>query len=254
MAKFISLYSGSKGNAAVILSKSGTALLLDCGISFTRLKAGLAQVGLTPQQLSGVVLTHEHSDHVHGLCTLLSHHPMPVYCNRRTLQAFDAVCGQAVVAENEEFTVGDITVDRFSTYHDAAGPCGYCFGVDGIKIAALTDCGKVDSVILSKIQGCQMLYIESNYDETMLCCGPYPRHLQNRIRSDRGHLSNKDCADTVVKLALLGLQKVMLGHISENNNTHMLAGAATLEPIRRLGLDIELWVADESPQPTIMEM
>ena len=99
-----------------------------------------------------------------------------------------------------------------------------------------------------------MLYIESNYDETMLCCGPYPRHLQNRIRSDRGHLSNKDCADTVVKLALLGLQKVMLGHISENNNTHMLAGAATMEPLRRLGLDIELWVADESPQPTIMEM
>lgn len=254
MAKFISLYSGSKGNAGVVLSDSGTALLLDCGVSYTKLKTALTAAGLSAEQLAGVVITHEHSDHIQGLSVLLSHHPLPVYCNRRTALAIPAISQYAVVAENEEFTVGDITVSRFSTYHDAAGPCGYCFWADGIKIAALTDCGRVDSVILSKIEGCQMLYIESNYDETMLCCGPYPVHLQNRIRSDKGHLSNGACADTVVKLGLLGLEKVMLGHISENNNTYMLAGAATMEPLRRLGLAIEVAVADETPCPTIMEL
>lgn len=254
MAKFISLYSGSKGNAGVILSRGGTALLLDCGVSFAKLKRGLAAVGLTPEALSGVLITHEHSDHICGLSTLLSRHELPVYCNRRTALAMPMVSSVAVVAENETFTVGDIEVTRFSTHHDAAGPCGYCFSLDGTKVAALTDCGCIDSVILSRIEGCEMLYIESNYDETMLKNGPYPPHLQRRIRSSQGHLSNCDCADTVVKLALLGLKKVILGHVSEHNNTYMLAGATTADPLRRFGLPVEVAVADESEIPTVMEV
>ena len=254
MAKFISLYSGSKGNAGVVVSQSGTAVLLDCGVSLAKLKRALAAVDMRPEQLSGVVITHEHSDHISGLSTLLSHYEMPVYCNRRTALAIPAISAQAVVAENESFAVGDITITRFSTYHDAAGPCGYCFEADGKKLVALTDCGQIDSVILSKIQGCQLLYIESNYDDTMLSCGPYPPHLQRRIRSAKGHLSNKDCADTVVKLGLLGLEKVILAHISENNNTYMLAGATTMDPVRRFGLPIEVAVADESEIPTVMEV
>lgn len=253
MAKFISLYSGSKGNANVILSRSGTALLLDCGVSLAKLRRGLAAVGLTPEQLQGVLLTHEHSDHISGLSTLLSHYSMPVYCNRRTALAIPVISEAAVVAENETFTVGDIEITRFSTYHDAAGPCGYCFCADGVKVAALTDCGCMDSVILSHIQGCELLYIESNYDETMLQNGPYPPHLRRRIRSERGHLSNCDCADTVVKLALLGLKQVILGHVSEQNNTYMLAGATTMDPLRRFHLPVQVAVADESETPTVME-
>ena len=254
MAKFISLYSGSKGNAGVVVSPGGTAILVDCGVSLAKLKRGLATAGMTPEDLCGVVLTHEHSDHISGLCTLLSHYDLPVYCNRRTALAIPAISTQAVVAENETFPVGDILVTRFSTYHDAAGPCGYCFEADGKKVGVLTDCGQIDSVILSKIEGCQLLYIESNYDETMLANGPYPPHLQRRIRSSKGHLSNKDCADTVVKLGLLGLQKVILAHVSENNNTYMLAGAVTMDPLRRFGLPVEVAVADETEIPTVMEV
>ena len=252
--KFISLYSGSKGNAGLILSENGTALLLDCGISLTRLKKGLAQFNLSPEQLSAVLLTHEHSDHVSGLSTLLGKYPISVYCNRRTALAVPFVAELAVISENDSFRIGDIEVTRFATYHDAAGPCGYCFEADGIKLAALTDCGQVDSVILNRIGGCRMLYIESNYDDTMLACGPYPPVLKNRIRSPKGHLSNHDCADTVVKLAMLGLKQVMLGHISDKNNTCMLALGTTLEPLRRFGLDVSVVAADESDTPTVMEV
>ena len=254
MATFISLYSGSKGNAGVVLSDSGTALLLDCGVSLRRLTGALTAVGLSPEKLAGVLLTHEHSDHISGLSVLLRHYDLPVYCNRRTALAIPFISEQAVVAENVTFIVGDIQVTRFSTYHDAAGPCGYSFVTDGVKLAALTDCGCVDSVILSHIQGCEMLYIESNYDETMLQNGPYPPVLQRRIRSSRGHLSNCDCADTVLKLSMLGLKKVMLGHVSENNNTYMLAGATTMDPLLRFGLPVEVAVADESDTPTVMEV
>ena len=254
MPKFISLYSGSKGNASVIMSDSGNAVLLDCGVSFTRIKKALDAAGVPHSAIRGVLITHEHSDHICGLSTLLSHWNIPAYCNQRTALALPCITENAVISENEEFWVEDIKIRRFSTYHDAAGPCGYCFWIDGKKISALTDCGHIDCTILSHIEGCQMLYIESNYDEAMLAGGPYPPHLQNRIRSPRGHLSNPECADTVVKLSLLGLERVLLGHISEHNNTYMLAAATTLEPLRRLGLPVSVEVADESENPTVVEV
>ncbi|MBR5782971.1 MAG: MBL fold metallo-hydrolase [Clostridia bacterium] len=252
--KFISLYSGSKGNASVILSDSGTALLLDCGVSFLKIKKALAAADVDPQALQGIVITHEHTDHVCGLATLLRHWDLPVYCNRRTALALPYISEHVIIGGNGEFTVGDIRVRRFSTYHDAAEPCGYCFWADGKKVAALTDCGQVDSVIFTQIEGCDMLYIEANYDETMLAACNYPYHLQCRIRSERGHLSNTVCADTVVKLCFLGLQKVLLGHVSENSNTYMMAAATTTEPLRRLGLPVSVEVADESDMPTVVEV
>ena len=252
--KFISLYSGSKGNASVILSDSGTAVLLDCGVSFTKIKKAMSVAGIAPEAIRGILITHEHSDHVRGLATLLGHWNVPVYCNRRTALALPYISENVVIAGNEEFWIEDIRIRRFSTYHDAAEPCGYCFWADGKKVAALTDCGQIDVAILSQIESCHMLYIESNYDDTMLTCGPYPIHLQNRIRSPRGHLSNPECADTVIKLSLLGLEKVLLGHISENNNTYMLAAATTSELLRRLGLPVSVSVADESDTPTIVEV
>jgi len=252
--KFISLYSGSKGNASVIVSDSGTAVLLDCGISFLKLKKALAAAGVDGESIRAVLLTHEHSDHVCGLSVLLNHWDIAVYCNRRTALALPYISENAVIGDNGEFTVGDIRVRRFATYHDAAEPCGYCFWADGKKLSALTDCGKVDSVILSHIESSDALYIESNYDEKMLSCGGYPLRLQNRIRSVHGHLSNPECADTVVKLSLLGLRKVILGHISENNNTYMLAAAATMDPLQRLGLPVTVEVADESEIPTVVEV
>ena len=252
--KFISLYSGSKGNASLIVADSGQALLLDCGVSFTKIKKGMEAAGVGKEDLRGILITHEHSDHIRGLATLLGHWNVPVYCNRRTALALPVVSQNAVISENGEFEIGEFKVLRFSTHHDAAGPCGYCFYADGKKISALTDCGQVDVAVLSQIEGCDMLYIESNYDETMLAAGPYPPALQSRIRSPRGHLSNCECAQTVLQLSLLGLKKVLLGHISENNNTYMLAAATTMDALRKMGLQVSVEVADESDCPTVVEV
>lgn len=252
--KFISLYSGSKGNASLIVADSGEALLLDCGVSFTKIKKAMEAVGVGREDLRGILITHEHADHVRGLSTMLGHWELPVYCNYRTALALPVVSQHAVISENGEFDIGSFRVLRFSTRHDAAGPCGYCFFADGKKISALTDCGQVDAAVFSHIQGCDMLYIESNYDETMLSAGPYPRALQCRIRSPKGHLSNCDCAETVLQLSLLGLKKVLLGHISENNNTYMLAAGTTLDALRKTGQQVSVEVADESDRPTVVEV
>lgn len=252
--KFISLYSGSKGNASLIVAESGQALLLDCGVSFTKIKKGMEAAGIGREDLLGILITHEHSDHVRGLAALLGHWDVAVYCNRRTALALPVVTQNAVISENGEFEIGEFKVMRFSTHHDAAGPCGYCFYADGKKISALTDCGQVDVAVFSQIEGCDMLYIESNYDETMLAAGPYPPSLQSRIRSPKGHLSNCECAQTVLQLSLLGLKKVLLGHISENSNTYMLAAATTLDALHKMGLQVSVEVADESDCPTIVEV
>ncbi len=252
--KFISLFSGSKGNASLIVNNSGEALLLDCGVSFSKIKKAVQTAGVSPDDIQGILITHEHSDHVCGLSVLLSHWDKPVYCNRRTALALPYVTENVVISENGAFEVGGFTVQRFSTYHDAAGPCGYCIFADGKKISALTDCGLVDASVLSQIGGCDMAYIESNYDETMLSCGPYPSSLKCRIRSPKGHLSNTDCAQTVQQLALLGCKKVLLGHISENNNTHMLAAATTMDALRKLGQKVVVEVADERDRITVVEV
>ena len=125
--KFISLYSGSKGNASLIVADNGQALLLDCGVSFLKIKKGMEAVGVAEKDLLGIFITHEHSDHVRGLSTLLGHWDKPVYCNRRTALALPVVSQNAVISENGETVIGPFRVERYSTYHDAAGPCGYCF-------------------------------------------------------------------------------------------------------------------------------
>lgn len=252
--KFISLFSGSKGNASLIVADNGEALLLDCGVSFLKIKKAVQAVGVQAEDIKGILITHEHVDHVRGLATLLGHWDKPVYCNRRTALALPYVTENVVLSENGKFDVGGFTVSRFSTYHDAAGPCGYCIFADGKKISALTDCGQVDAGVLSQIGGCDMAYIESNYDDTMLSCGPYPASLKCRIRSSNGHLSNTDCAKTVQQLVLLGCKKVVLGHISENNNTYMLAAATTMDALNKLGQKIVVEVADESEKATVVEV
>lgn len=252
MARFISFYSGSKGNVSAIVADNGDTVLLDCGVSFKKIKTGLESAGIPPEAIRGIVITHEHSDHVSGLSVTLKHIHVPVYLNRPTALALPYVTENAVISENGRFSVGSIEVERFSTYHDASASCGYLFYADGKKIGTLTDCGKMDSKLLEKLAGSDLLYIESNYDEIMLKNGPYPRALQNRILSDGGHLSNAVCADTVSRLVMLGLGKVVLGHISENNNTYMQAQGTTCSALRKSGLKATVEVADESPTPLIV--
>ena len=218
------LASGSSGNC-ILVSHGGTHLLVDAGISCRRIKAALAALGLTPGELTAVLITHEHSDHISGLATLLKYYHLPVYCSHGTARqlAYRIAFLDEVLrpfTPGEAFQLGGLTVTPFSTLHDAADPVGYTFA-DGVhKAAIVTDLGVVTSAVESFVRGAELLVAEANHDPDLLLDGPYPPYLKQRILGDHGHLSNAACAELVRRS---GAQTVILAHLSAENNRPALA-------------------------------
>ena len=214
--------SGSSGNCA-LLSMNGVHFLLDAGISFRRIKEHLSISGLTPEQLSAVLITHEHSDHVSGLTTLLKRCNVPI-CAPRTV-ANRLRCTIAGVEQClREIPVGDpfmldgLCVRAFHTPHDTDESVGW--RIEGSECFAIaTDMGCVTDEILSGLTGADAVLIEANHDEEMLRFGPYPPALKRRILSDHGHLSNENCGLLAAHLADHGTKQIVLGHLSRENNT-----------------------------------
>ena len=218
------LASGSSGNC-ILVSEGDTHLLVDCGISCLRIKKALAELGLSPADLAGIFITHEHSDHICGLATLFKQFHLPVYATPGTARqlAYRIAFLEEVlrpVPAGESVVVGDITVVSFPTSHDAAESVGYTFTADGRKAAVVTDLGVVTSRVTEAIQGSHLLVAEANHDPDMLRTGPYPYYLKERILSNQGHLSNAACADLCVTC---GAQRVILAHLSAENNSPSLA-------------------------------
>ena len=214
------LASGSSGNA-ILVSHAGTHLLVDCGISCLRIKRSLAALGLSAADLTGILITHEHSDHICGLETLFKQFHLPVYCSRGTARqlAYRIAFVEEVLrpfVPGEPFTLGEITVSPFATSHDAAESVGYTFVADGRKAAIVTDLGVVTSVVEQAVAGSHLLVAESNHDPDWVREGPYPFHLKQRVLGQQGHLSNADCA-ALCKRA--GAQTVILAHLSAENNS-----------------------------------
>ena len=212
--------SGSSGNCALV-SDGDTHILLDAGISARRIRAGLSAQDVTADVLAGVLVTHEHSDHVKGLAVLLRHDPVPVY-------ALPAVCAALraqlpaeclhEIAPDVPFCLGDVRVTPFATLHDAAGSCGY--RLDGSAHFGLcTDLGVVTDTVRAALCGVDCAVIEANHDPELLRTGPYPVYLKRRIASDHGHLSNESAGALAVFLAENGAQQLILGHLSRENNT-----------------------------------
>ncbi len=224
--KLVSLSSGSKGNATLIQSEN-TAILLDAGITFARIRDCLKEFSLTPSMLAGVVVTHEHDDHIRALPALETY--APVYAHPLTLEAIrvrqGCVANVASVTDYENgFEIGDIKVIPFRIPHDAAYPLAYSFECGGARMSVATDIGVPTVGLLKNIKDSEVVLLEANHDVEMLRTGGYPARLKARILSDKGHLSN-DAAGRVARL-LSGQSKVkrlILGHISENNNTEELA-------------------------------
>lgn len=218
--------SGSSGNC-LLLSDGDTNLLIDAGISMRRIEAALAQAGHSMQDIAGVLITHEHSDHVSGLKMLCKHHRLPVYAPRvvaghlwRMLPESDGCLRQ--ISAGEPFRVGQLKVTAFHTPHDTDESVGY--RVEGSAVFALaTDMGHVTDEVLTGLTGAHTALIESNHDVEMLSTGPYPVYLKRRILSQRGHLSNEDCALLARKLADTGTERIILGHLSRENNRPQLA-------------------------------
>ena len=239
MPKICPLFSGSDGNSTLI-SSGNTHILVDAGVSFKRLAAALAENGLSPSDISAIFVTHEHTDHICGIKTLLKNAKIPLYASALTLKALEengALPPLAVVAEaQEENAVKDLVVSRFATSHDCEGSSGYVVKMpDCIKAAVCTDLGYISDEVEASLLGCDTVLIESNHDVNMLKKGPYPPQLKMRILSDKGHISNNTCAAILPDLLKSGTKRIILGHISKNNNIPMLALTAARDSLLSIG-------------------
>lgn len=239
--RFTTLYSGSSGNAGVA-EEDGKFLLIDMGASCRTTLKGLASLGLSPQNLAGILVTHEHTDHIRGLHVFLKHHPVPVYGSVATLEALwnmDVVhpSTELIAVDYRCEDVEGFVVEGFATSHDAAGCCGFRIKMPGgAKMAIATDLGVVTNDVYGYLRGAQLVALEANYDVEQLRLGPYPYYLKRRIESPRGHLSNEASADVVAALVAEGCKRVALCHLSETNNTPGLVKQAIESALYRAGV------------------
>lgn len=248
MAQLFSLFSSSAGNSTC-LSSGSTTLLIDAGGNCKKITESLALHGIGLQDLQGIVLTHEHSDHISALKVLLKRCRIPVYGTACTLDYLESrqivPPGTQLCCVEADNVIGDIHFSAFPTPHDAAETCGYVFTLDnGKRIGFATDLGEFTQEVFNNLSRCEMAVLESNYDLRMLEVSGYPYPLKRRIRSATGHLSNDDCASAAVRLALSGVRKLLLAHTSKENNMEELAYRTTLDALSSTGAqDLEVEVA-----------
>lgn len=250
--KMCSLRSSSKGNATIIYSET-TKILVDCGISGKVLCDAMCQAGLVPDEIDAMVITHEHSDHTKGVGVVARKYNIPVFATYGTWTAMQKSVGEIpdecrrIFDVHMPFEIGDIKVNAFDIPHDAAEPVGYRFECGESKAAVATDIGIMSEELLENIKGCYTVLLESNYDLFMLEAGTYPYELKCRIKSDKGHLCNDDAALTVRDLVKSGAKKIILGHISPENNYPDLAFETTKLCLASNGIivgkDVDLHVA-----------
>ena len=221
------LASGSEGNS-LLVSADDTHLLVDAGISARRIKQSLALLGLTPDDLSAILISHEHTDHTAGLATLLKHHLIPLYATggtafylRPRLPQLDSCLH--LVSPDSSFSVGPAQVTVFATSHDAGESVDYRVDCGGDAVGILTDTGFVPEPAAAALTGVDLLVLESNHDVEWLRSGPYPFSLKQRILGQRGHLSNEDAAAFARRMAECGTRCIILAHLSRENNTPQLA-------------------------------
>lgn len=233
---FVSFASGSSGNCCLV-TEGRTAVLIDAGISLRRIKAGLARRALTPDDLSAVLITHGHSDHTAGLAMLLKNHKkVKVYASQTVAHALERAAagieGRIVsIPVGESVVLKNFTLTAFPTVHDTPGSVGYVLSGKDARFGFCTDTGCVTGEMLDALAGCDAAVIEANHDIDMLRGGRYPIHLKRRILSERGHLSNEDCAQLACALAKTGVQTFVLGHLSRENNRPALAERAVREAL-----------------------
>ncbi len=231
--RYCTLYSGSTGNAAY-LETPHARILIDAGKCTRSLLASLRSIGVDIDTVDAIFVTHEHSDHVAALEVLTKKHPIPVHILYKSALRYsqnppEALCSVLQIYRDAPFTatVGDVTVTAFPTPHDSRASVGYRFEFpddDGVvRLGLATDIGYVTEEIRAGLSGCEAVILESNHDVDMLMDGPYPYDLKLRIRSRRGHLSNRDCADFCAELAGEGTTHFLLAHLSEENNYPDLA-------------------------------
>ncbi|ABQ26253.1 MBL fold metallo-hydrolase [Geotalea uraniireducens] len=222
------LASGSKGNS-LFIETGGTKLLIDAGLSAVEILRRLNAIGVDGGEIDAVLISHEHTDHIRGAGVLARKFKMPVLLSYPTYKEAERCFKKTEVVEFESgyaFCYKDISIDPFPITHDACDPVGFVIKSNEGTVGIATDLGIATRLVKDKLQGCKVLILESNHDETMLLNGPYPWHLKQRIKSRHGHLSNNDSAALLEEILHSGLEGVFLAHLSEVNNDPQLAYTA----------------------------
>lgn len=262
MSRFCSLQSGSNGNA-LYFESGKTKLLIDCGISAKRVAERLMEIGVAPSKLDGILITHEHSDHVAGIRVFTKQFGIPVYATQGTLAAMEEQRNEIsseihILQADAETEIGEVAIMPFQIPHDAREPVGYLLRAEQRKIAVATDMGKICEQIALKMKHSDFVFLESNYDEMMLKTGRYHPQLKRRILSSEGHFSNDQAAKFAAALVRGGTERIMLGHLSANNNKPELAYERVAEEIRQqgadVGKDVRLEMASRSQKGEIVEI
>ena len=249
--EFYTLASSSAGNAALVCHEN-THILIDAGISCRRITQSLAALSLTLDDLDGILITHEHIDHVRALGTLQKKHAVPLYASSGTAAALDYPAPYLhAFAADETFTIKDLQIRSFRTSHDAKESVGYRIESSDGSLAVLTDTGFITDDAHDAALGADMLLLESNHDVVMLKNGGYPYYLKQRILSEYGHLSNDAAAEFAIECVRAGTSDILLAHLSDENNSPQLAEYTVGRALQSSGLSVRLAAA---PRDTISEV
>lgn len=230
MLELCAIASGSSGNC-VCVGSDHTHLLIDAGVSGKRIEAGLNEIDLKTSEMQGILITHEHSDHIAGLGVLARRYGIPIFATEKTIQAIKntKTVGKIdedlfqVIRPGKRFSIGELTINPISISHDAADPVAYKVINGDKKVAVITDLGNYNQVLVDELQGLDALLLEANHDIKMLQTGMYPYQLKQRILGDRGHLSNERSGQLLSELLHDNFSTVVLGHLSKENNYEELA-------------------------------
>lgn len=250
------LFSGSSANCTYI-EADGSAVLIDAGAGIRKLGGALTSIGSFYDRVRGIFLTHEHSDHIAGLTTILKKYSIPVFANEATREAVLMACPSA----DEDLFISmrtgatahcaPFSVRSFASSHDSSESVGYLVEAAGIRFGILTDTGTVTSEMLRQLENCKVLVLEANHDEEMLRTGPYPYPLKQRVCGRHGHLSNAQCADVICNLSQKP-EVVILAHLSKENNTPKLAKDTVKRLLAERGVvGVEVEVAPPDRASTI---
>ena len=243
--RFCVLASGSRGNSYYIeTDKAG--ILVDAGLSCRETVQRLEQVGVRAAGLNALIITHEHTDHIKGAGPLARRFGLPIYINKKTLEkgrkTLGKLAGPVVIESGQSFAIKDISLETFTKCHDAADPVGLILArrtlsstMNGKRIGLVTDLGRSTRLVEDRLQGCDALIMEFNYDQEMLEQGPYPLDLKRRIKGQDGHLSNRQAGDLLGALSHDNLKCVVLAHLSETNNDPEKAHEEAAKALRLSG-------------------